>query len=86
MAARVPVVASRRTSLPEVGGDVAFYFDPNSPEVLAVVLAGIATDGVSRERIEEGHQRAKGLSWRKCLEGVYQVYAGLLEDKTGKGR
>jgi glycosyltransferase involved in cell wall biosynthesis len=86
MAARVPVVASRSTSLPEVGGDVAYYFDPHSPEELAVVLAGIATDGVPRQRIDLGYARAKSLSWRKCLEGVYQVYAGLLEDKTGKGR
>jgi glycosyltransferase involved in cell wall biosynthesis len=86
MAARVPVVASRCTSLPEVGGDVAYYFDPHSPDELAVVLAGIATDGVPRQRIDEGYARAKSLSWRKCLEGIYQVYAGLLEEKAGKGR
>ena len=74
MAARVPVIASRSSSLPEVGGDVAFYFDPRSPEELAGVLAGIATDGVGLQRIEEGYQRAKALSWRKCLEEIYQVY------------
>jgi glycosyltransferase involved in cell wall biosynthesis len=85
MAARVPVVASRSTSLPEVGGDVAFYFDPHSPEELAVVLAGIATDGVSQQRIDEGYERAKGLSWRKCLEGIFEVYAGLLERSPRKG-
>jgi glycosyltransferase involved in cell wall biosynthesis len=82
MAARVPVVASRCTSLPEVGGDVAFYFDPHSPEELAAVLAGIATDGVPQQRIEEGYERAKSLSWRKCLEGVYGVYEGLLEERA----
>jgi glycosyltransferase involved in cell wall biosynthesis len=84
MAARVPVVASRATSLPEVGGDTAYYFDPHSPEELAAVLAGIANDGVPQRRIEEGYERAKSLSWRKCLEGVYEVYAGLLEERAGK--
>jgi glycosyltransferase involved in cell wall biosynthesis len=82
MAAQVPVVASRCTSLPEVGGDVAFYFDPHSPEELAAVLAGIATDGVPQQRIDEGYVRAKSLSWRKCLEGVYEVYAGLMEERA----
>ncbi len=86
MAARVPVVSSRSTSLPEVGGDVAFYFDPQSPEELAVVLAGIAIDGVPQQRIDEGHARAKRLSWRKCLEGVFGVYAGLLEERAGNDR
>ena len=84
MAARVPVVASRCTSLPEVGGDVAFYFDPHSPEELAVVLAGIATNGVPQQRIDEGYERAKSLSWRRCLEGVYEVYAGMVEDRNRK--
>lgn len=79
MAARVPVVASHCTSLPEVGGEVAFYFDPHSPEELAAVLARIATEGVPQQRINEGYERAKNLSWRKCLEGVYQVYDAALE-------
>lgn len=86
MAARVPVVASRCTSLPEVGGEVAFYFDPHSPEELAAVLARIATEGVPQRLIDEGYERAKSLSWRKCLEGVYQVYAGLMEERRQAAR
>ncbi len=81
MAARVPVVASGCTSLPEVGGDVAFYFDPHSPEELAIVLARIATEGVSPSQIEAGYERAKSLSWRRCLEGIYQVYQNGLESR-----
>ncbi len=84
MAARVPVVASRCTSLPEVGGDLAFYFDPHSPEELAAVLTGIATDGVPPQRIEAGYERAKSLSWRRCLEGVYQVYETALNQRLSR--
>lgn len=74
MAARIPVVSSNTSSLPEVGGDVALYFDPHSPEELASVLARVANEGVSQRQIEEGYQRAKALSWRSCLDGIYQVY------------
>ncbi len=84
MAARVPVVASRCTSLPEVGGDVAYYFDPHSPEELAAVFSEIATGGVPHQRIDEGYERAKSLSWRRCLEGIYEVYAQLMEDRARK--
>lgn len=84
MAARVPVVASRCTSLPEVGGDAAYYFDPHSPEELAKVLAEIAMHPVPQKRLDEGYARAQGLSWRKCLEQLYQIYGGLMEEKAGK--
>ena len=79
MAARVPVVASRSSSLPEVGGDLAYYFDPYAPEELAVVLGRIATDGVAPRQLDEGYVRAQDMSWRKCLEGIYQVYQEALD-------
>jgi alpha-1,3-rhamnosyl/mannosyltransferase len=84
MAARVPVIASRSTSLPEVGGDLAFYFDPGSPEELAEVLTRVARDGVSARQLDAGFERAKSLSWRKCLEGVYQVYQEALERRRNR--
>lgn len=84
MAARVPVISSKSTSLPEVGGDVAFYFDPRSPEEMAEVLARIATEGVCNRRIEEGYERARSLSWRKCLEGIYQVYEEAFDRRGGR--
>ncbi len=84
MAARVPVVASRCTSLPEVGGDLAWYFDPHSPEELAAVLARVATERVPAGQLDAGFERAKCLSWRRCLEGVYQVYQEALERRGNR--
>jgi glycosyltransferase involved in cell wall biosynthesis len=81
MAARIPVACSNSSSLPEVGADLAFYFDPHSPEELASVLAKIAKEGVSHEHLDMGYERAKGLSWRKCLEGIYQVYYQVIDEK-----
>jgi glycosyltransferase involved in cell wall biosynthesis len=80
LAAQIPVVTSNTTSLPEVGGNIPYYFDPHSPDELAAVLADIATNGVPNERIESGLERAKSMSWRKCLEGVYEVYNQVLAE------
>lgn len=81
MAARVPVVASHAASLPEVGLDLAYYFDPHSADELAAVLAGIVKGGVPASRLDAGYARAKDLSWRKCLEGIYRVYDEALAAK-----
>jgi glycosyltransferase involved in cell wall biosynthesis len=81
MAARIPVIAANATSLPEVGGDVALYFDPHSPEELAAVLAKVANEGVPLRQIEAGYERAKRLSWRNCLEGIYEVYDEVMRQK-----
>ncbi len=79
MAWCIPVISSNTTSLPEVGGDVALYFDPHSPEELATALAKVANESVPLRQIEEGYKRAKRLSWRNCLEGIYQVYEEVRE-------
>ncbi|MBK1882485.1 glycosyltransferase family 4 protein [Luteolibacter pohnpeiensis] len=78
MAAKVPVVSSHATSLPEVGGDLAFYFDPASPEELATVLARLSTEGVPERQIDAAHERAEQFSWRNSLEGIFRVYDNAL--------
>ena len=55
MAAGRPVLCSRLTSLPEVGGDAALYFDPTNP---AQIAATIGT--VSREPVRVGELVARG--------------------------
>lgn len=78
MARGVPVAAADRTSLPEVGGDAARYFDPGDPEAMADALAEIANSGEVAARMrEEGVRRASLFSWRKTLEGFYDVYRAL---------
>lgn len=59
MAAGCPVVASRATSLPEIGLNAAEYFDPASPAELAAAIERVWTDGARREKfIEAGRRRA----------------------------
>jgi glycosyltransferase involved in cell wall biosynthesis len=39
--ARLPVLSSNATTLPEVAGDAALYFDPDSPSELAALMKAI---------------------------------------------
>jgi glycosyltransferase involved in cell wall biosynthesis len=79
-----PVICSSTTSLPEVGGDEAIYFDPTSPEELAARLIQLATFGVTDDWRQRALARAARFSWRASLEGVYSVYEDLLARRDAK--
>lgn len=82
MAAGVPVVSSNSTSLPEVGGENVLYFDPADAEALAHQLAIVAEKKLPEDWTALAYERAKGFSWRKTLEGVYDVYQRALEERS----
>jgi glycosyltransferase involved in cell wall biosynthesis len=73
-----PVFLSRLTSLPEVGGQAAYYFDDWSPDAMrAVVLRGLA-DGAQQERINEVRQHAAQFNWDAAAEAYLALYRQLL--------
>lgn len=54
-----PVLCSDRTSLPEVAGDAALYFDPRKPEALVKCIEKIMTaPSLRRTLVEKGRIRA----------------------------
>lgn len=60
MASGAALVCSPRGGLPEVGGDVAIYADPENPAEFAAAIRALATDAAARAaRAEAGRQRAK---------------------------
>lgn len=70
-----PVAASRSSSLPEVGGDAAYYFDPKSPPSIADTVAEIVySKSIQASLREKGYQRLKQFSWDKCAEETKKVY------------
>lgn len=61
-----PVVSSDRGALPEVGGDVALYFDPMSIEAMVDALRkALSPDFDRAHRIAAGIERAKSFSWER---------------------
>ena len=72
-----PVFLSRLTSLPEVGGAAAYYFDDFSPQHLRQVLAaGLARH--SPTRAAEAQAQARQFSWAQAAADYLTVYQELL--------
>ena len=79
MAYGVPVVASRASSLPEVGGDAVLYVDPHDPRDIAErVLNAVEDDSLRGRLIELGRKRAGDFPWRRTAELTCAVYDEVL--------
>lgn len=70
MAAETPVLSSNRTSLPEVCGDAALFFDPNDPEEMAMKMLDVLEEDTRKELIEKGKEQIKQFSWDAAAEEV----------------
>lgn len=71
MACDVPVACSNTSSLPEVGGDAALYFEPNDVSSIAQALRQLRDDHVLREDLQKrGLERASGFTWKACAQAT----------------
>jgi glycosyltransferase involved in cell wall biosynthesis len=74
MAHGAPVACSGVTSLPEVGGDAAVYFDPTSVTDITEKLQAIMNDAELTRRLRhDGPLRAAEFSWAKTASDMLQV-------------
>jgi len=74
MASGVPIVASDKTSIPEVVQDAGYLCDPDDTEALEDGLAKVILDHKYREElIKKGLKRAKFFSWEKAAEETLKV-------------
>jgi glycosyltransferase involved in cell wall biosynthesis len=74
----VPVAASYITSLREVGGDAALYFDPNDADSIARTLLKISFDQELRKELaEKGLARSRNFSWEKTAAETLKVINSL---------
>jgi alpha-1,3-rhamnosyl/mannosyltransferase len=70
-----PVACSNATSLPEVGGDAALYFDPTDTDAITDAMLRLLTDAPLRRRLSErGRRRAERFSWRATAEATLRSY------------
>jgi alpha-1,3-rhamnosyl/mannosyltransferase len=69
MSCGVPVVASRRGSLPEVVGDAGLFFEPDDPLAIAACVLSLLRDPARRTRLaEHARIRAREFSWERAAE------------------
>lgn len=79
MASGVPVIAVAATAVPEVGGDVAQYFEPgNVDQLVELVLKTVQDDDHALDLRLRGIQRAQKFSIAKMAQRTRQEYERLL--------
>jgi glycosyltransferase involved in cell wall biosynthesis len=62
----VPVACSNVSSLPEVAGDAAIFFDPRSPQSMAAAISRLLTDAaLSANLLERGYARCREFTWER---------------------
>jgi len=74
MKAGVPVLASSRGSLPEVGGEAVSYFDPVEDDLTKSLQTLLADKNLRDKLIEQGLARSKLFTWQQTAvltQGVY---------------
>lgn len=69
-----PVFLSKHTSLPEVGGDAAYYFDSFEPEHMQQVFAEGMRDFANRNRAGEMKARAGLFTWERAANQYLELY------------
>lgn len=76
MAAGLPIASSDRGPMPEVLGNSAVYFDPESPDSIASAVHRIILDNELRIKIQVDVRKiAKKLTWKKCADLTWQFIA-----------
>lgn len=79
MACGTPVIASNTTSLPEVGGNAAQYFDPLIIESISDAMTQIVSDAELRQTMRKlGLVQAEQFSWHKTAKLVSNALDGII--------
>lgn len=74
MAYGVPSIAARSSSLPEIGGDAALYFEPHDAKGLAAQIERVLTDATLRAQLAAaGPLRAAHFRWDTAAEQTLAV-------------
>jgi glycosyltransferase involved in cell wall biosynthesis len=75
MARGLPVACSNATSLPEVAGEAALYFDPLDIPAMTGAIERLLGDGEERDRLTAaGREQASKFTWQRTAEGTLRSY------------
>jgi glycosyltransferase involved in cell wall biosynthesis len=71
----VPVACSDRSSLPEIAGSAAAFFDPEAPEQIAATIEELLVDESRRSVLARlGIDRAAGFTWAETARRTLETY------------
>jgi len=70
-----PAFLSRLTSLPEIGGDAAYYFDSFEPDAMAdVIQRGLADFDADPAAASKRIEHAGSFSWERAARSYWDLY------------
>lgn len=76
----IPLCAAKSSSLPEICGNAAVFFDPHNPDDMAEKIASVLNDKQKAdELIARGHERLKEFSWERMACETLKIYQGTSE-------
>jgi alpha-1,3-rhamnosyl/mannosyltransferase len=86
MACGVPVLASRRGSLPEVVGESGLYFEPEDPSAIAATVLQLLRDPALRERLARfARKRSEDFRWERAAELAEGSFRRAIEEARSPG-
>jgi glycosyltransferase involved in cell wall biosynthesis len=79
MACGTPVVCSNTSSMPELGGEAARYFNPHDLQDMVTAISAVLEDAELREEMRQlGFEQAARFSWARTARETLTVYERLL--------
>ncbi|MCK4598765.1 glycosyltransferase family 4 protein [Candidatus Bipolaricaulota bacterium] len=76
-----PVALSNATSLPEVAGDAASYFDPRNTEEIAGTIIHMLQDKALQARLVlKGKERARLFTWERSARRTLETYERVIRN------
>jgi glycosyltransferase involved in cell wall biosynthesis len=82
---KIPLLCSNTTSLPEIAGDAALFFDPFSTDDIANAIENFyANESIGEKLVLKGIERLKSFSWKKASAETVAFYEYCLEKKAAK--
>ena len=74
-----PVVSSNTSSMPEVIGNAAEYFNPESIDDMRQAIENVVySSSRSDELIKAGKERCEIFSWKRCADETINIYKKLI--------
>ncbi len=78
MAARIPVLTSNVSSMPEVAGETGILVDPKSVDAIEAGLVELIENlSAARQRTEAAYERASRFTWKDSARALAEVYREL---------
>jgi mannosyltransferase len=84
MASCCPVIALKRSSIPEVAGDAGILLDDEDAGDFAEALASLQNHSVREACVDAGRRRARDFSWDRTFQETLSVYNKVIHQSESR--